>query len=78
MLCDYALKLLNLWFWFVAFISFVNMPILERNDPGFHEHYREVTKSAEEVARWLAEQFNRLLAEEKAEWAKVGKGGSVA
>lgn len=71
MLAEYGLKLLNLWFWFTSFVSFAHLEILARADPGFHDTYREVTKSAEEVAKWLAKQFNRLLAEEQAEIART-------
>lgn len=71
MLADYSLKLLNLWFWFTSFVSFVHMEILARTNPGFHDTYRKVTTSTEAVAQWLANQFNHLLAEERAEMAEI-------
>ena len=67
MLADYALKTLNLWFWFGAFIGFVYLPVLAKADPEFKEDYDAAAKMAQEVAPWLAEQFSRTLAQEKAE-----------
>jgi hypothetical protein len=33
--------------------------------------YHEVSESVKPVTKWLAEQFNRVLAEEKAEFARI-------
>ena len=67
MLSDYALKTLNLWFWFGAFIGFAYLPVLARADPDLLEMHAAAAKMAREVAPWLAEQFNRTLAQEQAE-----------
>ena len=67
MLADLALKTLNLWFWFGAFMSFVYLPVLAKADPDFKEDYDAAAKMAQEVAPWLAEQFNRTLVQEQAE-----------
>ena len=69
MLADYALKTLNLWFWFGAFLNVVYLPVLAKTDPGVMESYRVTAKMAQEVAPWLAEQFNRVLAQEQAEFS---------
>ena len=67
MLADYALKTLNLWFWFGAFISFVYLPVLARADPDFKDDYDAAAKMAQDVAPWLTEQFNRTLTQEQEE-----------
>lgn len=67
LLADYALKTLNLWYWFGAFVVFVYLEILARSDPGFEKDYDEVNRMAQEVAPWLSEQFNRVLGQEQAE-----------
>ena len=68
MLSDYALKTLNLWFWFGAFISFIHLPVLAKTDPSFKKDYDAAAKMAQEVAPWLVEQYNRVLAQEQAEF----------
>ena len=67
MLADYALKTLNLWFWFGAFVSFVYLDVLAKAEPDFKKDYDAAAKLAQDVAPWLAEQFNRVLAQEQAE-----------
>jgi phosphatidylserine/phosphatidylglycerophosphate/cardiolipin synthase-like enzyme len=58
-------------FWFVAFICFIYADVLEQADSDFHKTYHEVSESVKPVTKWLAEQFNRVLAEEKAEFARI-------
>ena len=41
--------------------------MLAKADPEFKEDYDAAAKMAQEVAPWLAEQFGRTLAQEKAE-----------
>lgn len=67
MLADYALKTLNLWFWFGAFVSFIYLDVLASADPNFKTQYDRAAKMAEDVAPWLVEQFNRVLSEEQAD-----------
>jgi len=71
LLADYGIKILNLWFWFVAFISFIYSDILDRADSDFHKTCHEVSETANPIAKWLAEQFDRVAAEEKAEMART-------
>jgi hypothetical protein len=71
MLADFGIKLLNLWFWFGAFIYFIDADVLEQADSDFQKTYLEVSESADPVVKWLAEQFNRVLAEERAEMARI-------
>ena len=68
MLADYALKTLNLWFWFGAFVCFIYLPVLAKTDPDFKGDYDAAAKLAQVVAPWLTEQFNRVLAQEQAEF----------
>jgi hypothetical protein len=65
LLADYALKTLNLWFWCGAFASHIYSDILEKADPQFFRTYLSVSEEAKRVAGWLAEQYNRVLAEEQ-------------
>jgi hypothetical protein len=68
LLADYAIKTLNLWFWFAAFISFIYADILSRTDPEFYNH--DLSESAKPIAKWLVEQFNHVLKQEQDEMAK--------
>ncbi len=67
LLADYAMKTLNLWFWFGAFISFVYLPLLGEVDPDLIKTYHTAAESAAQVAPWLAQQFKHVLAQEEAE-----------
>ena len=67
LLTDYALKTLNLWFWFGAAINWIYLPVLSEVKPSFKESYEAAAKAAKDVASYLSEQFNRTLAQEKAE-----------
>ncbi len=65
LLADYALKTLNLWFWFGAFVSFIHRELLAEADPDFKAAYDAAARTAQEVAPWLAQQFNQVLAQEQ-------------
>jgi hypothetical protein len=67
MLADYALKTLDMWFWFGAVVHWIYLPVLGEVKPNFKESYDAAAKAANEVASYLSEQFNRTLAQEKAE-----------
>jgi hypothetical protein len=67
MLFDYALKTLDLWFWFAAFVVFTYREVLWETDPELPSRYFKVAEAAKPLAAWLREQFNRVLAEEQAE-----------
>ena len=66
LLAYYALKTLNLWFWFGAFITYSNKVFLAKIDPDIRKDYLAASKKAQEVAPWLIEQFDHVLAQEKA------------
>lgn len=65
LLADYALKTLNLWFWYGAFVSHTYADILHEADPEFLRTYHNVSEEAKRVASWLVKQFNRVLNEER-------------
>jgi hypothetical protein len=67
MLADYALKTLDLWFWFGAMVNWIYLPILSEANPRFNEDYKEAANKAKDVSSYLVEQFNRTLAQEKAQ-----------
>jgi hypothetical protein len=54
MLADYALKTLNLWYWFKAFVSFAYLHASAKTDPDFTESLDAVAKMAQEVAPGLS------------------------
>jgi len=72
LLADYALKTLNLWFWFGAFIALVYLPLLGKSEPEILKSYYAAADRATEVSQWLVAQYNRVLAEEQAEMRKIG------
>lgn len=65
LLADYALKTLDLWYWFGAFIGFAYLPVLAKVDPQIVDEQVAVGKMAKQVAPWLAEQHDRVLAQEQ-------------
>jgi hypothetical protein len=67
LLADYALKTLDLWFWFAALVSWIYLPVISEANPIFKEGYDEATTTAKEVASFLVEQFNLTLRQEKAQ-----------
>jgi hypothetical protein len=74
MLADYALKTLNLWFWFAAFVAFAYRDVLSQTDPVLLKTYNDVAEAAKPIAAWLREQFDRVLAEEQDEMRGHGPG----
>ena len=66
MLAGYALKTLNLWFWFAAFVGFTYRDLVSRTDPELLTIYRHSAEAAKPIAAWLHEEFSRALAEEQA------------
>lgn len=60
MVTDYCLKHLDLWFWFVAFISTM---LGQKLEPSFRERYLSAAKDARECSEWLCQEFDRLVTE---------------
>ena len=65
LLADYALKTLNLWFWYAAFLGHTYADVLNNADPEFLRTYLRVSEEAKHVGKWLVEQFNRVLVQEQ-------------
>jgi hypothetical protein len=54
MLADYALKTLDLWFWFAAFVAFAYREVLLRADPELLKTYHDTAEAAKPVAAGFA------------------------
>jgi hypothetical protein len=67
LLADYALRTLNLWFWFAAFVAFTYREVLFQANPKLLTAHHDAAEAAKPIAAWLREQFNRVLAQEQAE-----------
>jgi hypothetical protein len=65
MLADHALRILQLWFWFGAFLGYIHLDLI-KEDPSFSQFYKSNSAKAESVGSWLIAQYNKILAEEKA------------
>jgi hypothetical protein len=72
LLADYALKTLNLWVWFAAFLMFTYRDLLSQGKPGLLKTYNDAAEAAKPITAWLHDQFNRVLAEEQDEMRKHG------
>jgi hypothetical protein len=68
MISDYALKHLNMWFWFGALITFEYKELLSNI---YIEHYRDTAKSAQNTASWLGENINKLVEKRDADKVDV-------
>ncbi len=62
-LADYCMKHLELWFWFCPTVAYFYRELVFRRDPTFHDAHNNTRANAQEVTKWLAEQYNRLLEE---------------
>jgi len=70
LLADYALKTLGLWFWFGAVINWIYLPVLREVELGVKDSYYLAANAAKDVTSYLSEQYNRTLAQEKAEMVR--------
>lgn len=60
---DLCYRHLQLWFWFNALAGYRHRVLLNKHDPDFMREYLLVTDQAEEIAEWLARQFDHFLKE---------------
>ena len=74
MLADYALKTLNLWFWFAAFVTAEYVELIAGVDPQLVKTQQNIAADTKQVFSWLREQFTRVLAEEQAMMRKHRPG----
>jgi hypothetical protein len=70
MACDLCIKILEMWFWLTAMVSVVYHKILSEIDISYNEAYSLTANDAQEVGKWLIENFNKVLVEEKEHWDK--------
>jgi hypothetical protein len=62
-LADYCMKHLELWFWLCPTVAYFYREQVFRRDPTFHDAHNNARAFAQDVTKWLAQQFNRLLEE---------------
>jgi hypothetical protein len=67
MVVDYCIKHLNMWFWLTASLSHWQQKLLVEQCPEYGGMYSATAKNAQEVLKWLTEQFNHLLADARRE-----------
>jgi len=67
MTVDFCHRILELWFWFVAFITYINKENIVAYDKEIFDCYFIVANEAKGVAEWLIDNFNRLLEEYQTE-----------
>jgi len=70
MVVDYCSKILEMWFWLTATVSYFYGEIIHKIDKGYPEAYRQAAEEAKKAKGWLIENFNRLLKEEQAYWER--------
>jgi hypothetical protein len=70
LLAEFAIKTLGLWFWFAAFSVYTHRELLAATEPELVASYMDIAETAQAVSKWLAEQFDRVLAEEQAHAAR--------
>jgi len=63
MTVDFCLRILELWFWFVAFFTYINRQDIMAYDKEIFGSYSKVASEAKDVAKWLVDNFNHLLEE---------------
>jgi hypothetical protein len=68
MVCDYCIKILEMWFWFTAMVSYFYREKIAKVDKAYIDSYLQTVKEAKNVKKWLVENFNNLLEKEKAFW----------
>ena len=68
MACELCLRMLEMWFWLTAIVSVIYHKIITAIDDSYNEAYTQTAKDAQEVGKWLVENFNNVLKEEKEHW----------
>ncbi len=70
MVCDYCIKIIEMWYWFGAMVSFLYREKIYKVDKSYFEYYDQTAKEAGDVKEWLVENYNRLLEEERVYWSQ--------
>jgi hypothetical protein len=64
MIIEYCTKILEMWFWFAAMVTFFYREKITKIDKGYFDSYMQTAKEAQNVKVWLDKNFNKLLDEE--------------
>lgn len=67
---DHCIKLVQMWFWFAAAVSYFSHAVVDKVDTLFGNDYLKTAEEAKEVITWLSENFNRLLVESQSKRGK--------
>lgn len=70
MVCDYCIKILEMWYWFTAMVSYLYREKIAEVDKAYSDSYMQTAKEAQNVKQWLVENFNNLLKKEKEFWSQ--------
>lgn len=70
-LADFCLKHLELWFWLCPTAAYFYREHVFSRDSTFQNAHTEAREFAQSVARWLGEQYNKLLAEYRGDSGRV-------
>ncbi len=65
MVVDYCIKILSMWFWFAAAVTYFYRDLIAKDDKGYFEAYHQAAAEAQNVSKWLVDSFNHLLKEGK-------------
>ena len=60
---DHCIRLIQMWFWFVAAVGYSYREIIDKVDSSFGKDYLKTVEEAKTIISWLSENFNRLLQE---------------
>jgi hypothetical protein len=63
LITHYCIKLLSLWYWFAATVSYHYRDVIAAHDSDYGENYLAVAQCARDVADSLVENLNRLIKE---------------
>jgi hypothetical protein len=61
LILDHCHRLVEMWFWFGALVSWVAREALGRTDPSFGKDYLATAAQAKVVTDWLVKSFNEHL-----------------
>jgi hypothetical protein len=70
MVCDYCVKILEMWFWFTAMVSYFYREKIAEVDKAYFDSYMQTAEEVKNVKQWLVENFNNLLEKEKEFWQR--------
>lgn len=69
MIADCCIKLVDMWFWLTATVSYFYRSHLEQHDRSYFDAYLCLAADAQEIKRQLVDDYNQVLAEVRRERA---------